>query len=507
MKRVLAILAVLGALPAFAETIVDRAQIPVRVATNGNVRYVSTLAPRVPLFLLPQIIPGFGSGGGGGGITIGTTAVTDGTAGENLYVGAGAVVQQSPFTVASDIAPTAMYLAGEHAFAAATGGNQTGGALSLYGGIGSRLYTVVDYTALALDTATITVNGTATVRTEGTNWTAATSNAATATSLATTIDAIAGVGATASGDTVRVTADNGTYSLTIATGDAVNLTIVQGTDGAYTLGPAIVQGRFGILRAGAAAKLEITNLTSTDDILRLYDNTSLVLAVEDGGWFTFTGQVRLASQYFLNLAGGIADGPGFVNRTEATPDAPYMATKADTSNSWHVAEGGDVSVDLANGACGTVVCTDPTLIVHSAVQNTTSYNASATWGFARKYHVTLTESVATKAMQIPVAAEVGTGGQFWYAIYATDGATPQTRFGRVIFALTADGAVETCTLGTPEEVVSSPVGTLTVTVACDVATPANAADITLSAVSSLLQTTLEAYVSVDLIGPGEPKRP
>ena len=198
---------------------------------------------------------------------------------------------------------------------------------------------------------------------------------------------------------------------------------------------------------------------------------------------------------------------GYFSATAAkTPDAATI-TVTTTANSLHLHEDGDFNFDFNNGPCGTAACTDPAFIAHSAVQNTTSYNAIANWGTARKYNVTLTESVATKVMQIPVAAEVGTGGVFWYTIYATDGATPQVRQGRVIFSLTADATVETCVLGTPEETDNTPTGTLTVTVACDTATPANAADFTLNAVSSLVQTTLEAYVSVDLIGPGQPARP
>lgn len=63
--------------------------------------------------------------------------------------------------------------------------------------------TIVDYTLLA--GKTVTTNSV--TKTEGANWTAATSNAATATSLASALDAIAGVSAAAVGNVVTITAD------------------------------------------------------------------------------------------------------------------------------------------------------------------------------------------------------------------------------------------------------------------------------------------------------------
>jgi hypothetical protein len=68
---------------------------------------------------------------------------------------------------------------------------------------------VLDYAQLATDNAevTVTIDGVTTVLVEGTDWTADTSDEATATSLAAAIDALDGVGATAATDTVTVTRD------------------------------------------------------------------------------------------------------------------------------------------------------------------------------------------------------------------------------------------------------------------------------------------------------------
>jgi hypothetical protein len=93
----------------------------------------------------------------------------------------------------------------EHA--PATSGNFDGFDLDLAKLIGSNQAVgeikIIDYTNLALDT--VTVN--ALVVTEGTDWTAATSNASTATSLAGAINALAGLSATATGDKVSILAD------------------------------------------------------------------------------------------------------------------------------------------------------------------------------------------------------------------------------------------------------------------------------------------------------------
>jgi hypothetical protein len=84
-------------------------------------------------------------------------------------------------------------------------------------GVEENVLEVLAFGALTGTTVTVTINGTPTVLTEGTEWTAATSNAATATSLATAIAAIAGVGATAVGAEVRVTRDDGTGEVALST--------------------------------------------------------------------------------------------------------------------------------------------------------------------------------------------------------------------------------------------------------------------------------------------------
>lgn len=90
------------------------------------------------------------------------------------------------------------------------------------------IYTVIDYTALS--GATVTVDGV--VYTEGVEWTAATDNDTTATSLASAIDGGANVGAAAVGAVITVTASTpglAGNSITTVTSDAVNLTVSGAT--------------------------------------------------------------------------------------------------------------------------------------------------------------------------------------------------------------------------------------------------------------------------------------
>lgn len=199
---------------------------------------------------------------------------------------------------------------------------------------------------------------------------------------------------------------------------------------------------------------------------------------------------------------GTANNADLRFNTTETPDT-FFGTTPSLSNSWNLAEIADVGFDFNNGPCGTAACTNPQYIVHDKDQNVTNYQAIGLSGLSGKFVVTLVEASATAVVQIPVAAEAGESGQFLYTVYATDGSTPQVRSGRVLYSVVNDGGVETCLLGTPEELDNTPgASTLTATIACDTA-PANAVNLTINATSSLTQTTLEAYGQVLHVGAGE----
>lgn len=189
--------------------------------------------------------------------------------------------------------------------------------------------------------------------------------------------------------------------------------------------------------------------------------------------------------------------------TSLTPDGPVLMTGT-TSNSLHLFEFGDLAFDFNNGPCGTAACTNPQFVAHDKDQNVTNYQALGLSGLSGGFRVTLTEAAATAIVQIPIPAATGLSGELIYTVFAKDGTNSQVRSGRVIFSVVAELTVETCVLGTPEELDNTPgVSTLTATIACDT-TPANAVNITVNATSSLTQTTLEAYGTVILVGSGEP---
>ena len=89
-------------------------------------------------------------------------------------------------------------------------------------------YEVLDYASLTGNTVTVRIDGTNNVLTEGAEWTAATDNDTTASSLATAIAALSGAGATASGAVVTVTADSTTTGLFLSTNaDAAYLSVTN----------------------------------------------------------------------------------------------------------------------------------------------------------------------------------------------------------------------------------------------------------------------------------------
>lgn len=108
---------------------------------------------------------------------------------------------------------------------------------------------------------------------------------------------------------------------------------------------------------------------------------------------------------------------------------------------------------------------------------------------------TLTESTETAVINITISASTVIGGTFRYTIEANDASAYQSLRGSVDFSAVNEGGTETCTLGTPVEVETSPTGTLTNTVTCTTA-GTNTITLNLNAVSSLAQTTLRASYRV-----------
>lgn len=143
--------------------------------------------------------------------------------------------------------------------------------------------TVVDYTQLTGDTVTIG----STVLTEGVDWTAGTSNAATATSLASAIDALPAVSAAAVGAIVTVTAASAGAagnSIALISSDLVNLTrsaatLTGGSDGNVTL-TSVTAGMIVTNSAGTYTGV-ISAKNDTTDTLTVTPNPSTFFSPGD----------------------------------------------------------------------------------------------------------------------------------------------------------------------------------------------------------------------------------
>jgi hypothetical protein len=182
-----------------------------------------------------------------------------------------------------------------------------------------------------------------------------------------------------------------------------------------------------------------------------------------------------------------------------TPDTAYLGVGA-TSRHLLVAEFGDLASDFA-----VPQQTNPGIAIAPATVSTTQRTINAYHGQHGRAIKALTESAATSAVQIPVAAGAGVGGTITFTVFASDATDHQTLTGVLQYAAVNKAATETCATptltGTALNSVST--GTLTCTYACDT-TPANAVNVQFNCVSSLTQTTLDLYWRLNALGASEP---
>jgi hypothetical protein len=178
-----------------------------------------------------------------------------------------------------------------------------------------------------------------------------------------------------------------------------------------------------------------------------------------------------------------------------------------TSNRWIVAETADRSFNFLAGPGGSVAPTAPSIVFHSAAQNTTAYSGVAYYGSAGKWVTTLTESSATAVLTVPVADNTSVAGTIKGKVFASDGADHQARYAELRYVAVNEGDTETCTLSGADQtddgnIAAITSGTLTYAWTCAGGT--NTVTVSLNAVSSLTQTTLSFEGRVDHIGAGEP---
>ena len=214
--------------------------------------------------------------------------------------------------------------------------NTTGGSIALVPGAGPTFVTITNYANCGTDSATITINGTAYVLTEGVSWTAATSNAATCTSLCAAIDALTGVSCAAcSSAKSPIIIDDGGYEVKVAVSDATCATASYDTQGQV------------LIPRGSAAKPGLAFISYPDT--GIFDYGGGILGFSYGGSETFrvsgaamsigaamflywSGRSRIYSNADGYLALTAASGAGFTGLRFGGTTASYPMLKVSTTS-------------------------------------------------------------------------------------------------------------------------------------------------------------------------------
>lgn len=391
-----------------------------------------------------------------------------------------------PYT--TDAAPAGIMLHPPDNF---PGGTQTAAPLVLRGGIDEKTVTIDDYTqgvngdttiaAIALGSAA-SANCTATW---GSGWcnSGCTSNALTATNLATVLDACTGIDASATSNVVRISIDpteGKVRTVTLSRSRAALNTVANGTDA-----PVMIAEAGSTALPGLRGSDSDTGITmNADGAIYFVRNGTTYVQVNGAG-------LRAADGAFYYVGTGEDAGLGY--NSNQTPDAAYFGVSTD-SELLLVAQLADAAVDRA--------IPDQT---HPGVGIATSNSTATEWrvrnaaGSHGQLFKALADGAATSIVRIPVASNTGAAGTLHYTVYAADATNHQIRSGRSIFSVVNEAGTETCVLGTLEEIDNTPSGTLTAALTCDTS-PTNAADLQLNAASSLTETTLRAYYWVDTAG-------
>jgi hypothetical protein len=244
-------------------------------------------------------------------------------------------------------------------------------------------------------------------------------------------------------------------------------------------------------------------------------NTAGVVEFGSGGSFYPT----TSDVSFLTGALGTGIGASISVETTLTPDGIIYGVPS-TSNLMHVTEQADRAFDFNNCSAGTSAQTNPTLCWHSADQATNEWGEvnTSTAGLTTLKSgqelmlqsgqigaaggKALSAGSATAVLEISVAQGVHTGGVVHWTIVADDSTNFQALSGSTQFQAVNPTGTEVCTVATTggtDEASSS--GTLTNTVTCTVGLT-DVVQIAFNAASSLTETTLVAYHTTILNGPG-----
>ena len=233
-----------------------------------------------------------------------------------------------------------------------------------------------------------------------------------------------------------------------------------------------------------------------------------------------TAAIGMGSNQQIEMGNsGATHGAISSRQTAGTPDSSGFLTGT-ASRSFHIFEWADITFDFNNCSAGTSAQTNPTFCWHSSDQATNEWGEvnTSTAGLTSLKSgqelmlqsgqigaaggKALTAGVATAVIEVSVAAGVHTGGIVEWTVVADDGSDYQALTGSTQFQAVNPAGTEVCTVATTGgtgEAASS--GTLTNTVTCTVGLT-DVVQIAFNAVSSLTETTLVAYHTTILNGPG-----
>jgi hypothetical protein len=185
------------------------------------------------------------------------------------------------------------------------------------------------------------------------------------------------------------------------------------------------------------------------------------------------------------LLGGAMGDPG--------ANGIMVRTAANTSVNRTITAGAGLICSNGDGVSGNPTCSvDPATTPQTAVGtgvDTAWYSTKA-----------LTESAATSITQVSVASGAATGGEAKFSVVATDATDHQSVRGTIDFACANKAGTESCTISASDVTLTTS-GTLVCAYTVST-TPANAIDLQLNCVSSLTQSSLNAYHVTTLYGPG-----
>lgn len=194
---------------------------------------------------------------GGGGIIYGNMCVDDDIElhwGDcpngrvsSYYNSGGGEFQLMSMARTSDAATYPIRIKGGDSWSQATGANRTGAVAEVIAGVGTNQVIIDDSTQCAGAKVTVRAFTHApgslvnTILTEGVDWNRGASNSEAATSLASAVDALSLVGASALSATAHITADDGTFGLDLIEDTPACTSLVEGTDGVVGLGGAVIK--------------------------------------------------------------------------------------------------------------------------------------------------------------------------------------------------------------------------------------------------------------------------